>query len=261
MVASALPLLEKLTSDTLRALLSPVAGSFDKRPIVDFKSVICQQGIFYIGLNTLTDPEVASAVGKAMFADLTSTAGRFYKYGRGYGLPGVKEDYKISIHADEFNALITDQFIERQNKGRGAGFEITAYTQTISDIAASLGGNLSKARQSIGNFGNKVMLRVEDKETADLITSQIQTGTVFSVTTESRVTDSSNPDSPEQFKSMSSDKIAGKERPLVSQADIQSLPISHAFAVLEGGWLYKLRFPLLSEVVSLHMMVVRCLRS
>lgn len=36
-------------------------------------------GIVYVGLDALSDPDVASAVGNAMFADLTSVAGSLYK--------------------------------------------------------------------------------------------------------------------------------------------------------------------------------------
>ena len=44
------------------------------------------------------------------------------------------------------------------NKAGGAGFEVTGYTQTISDIEARL-GNRAQAGQVIGNFNTLVMLR------------------------------------------------------------------------------------------------------
>ena len=53
----------------------------DHRPILDWLQVIRNRQIVYVGLDALTDREVATAVGNAMFSDLVSVAGRIYKYG------------------------------------------------------------------------------------------------------------------------------------------------------------------------------------
>jgi len=45
------------------------------------------------------------------------------------------------------------------NKAGGAGFQVTAYTQTWSDIEARI-GNAAKAGQIAGNFNTLIMLRV-----------------------------------------------------------------------------------------------------
>ncbi|MCB5365023.1 hypothetical protein H0484_14895, partial [Pusillimonas sp. CC-YST705] len=42
-----------------------------------------------------------------------------------------------------------DEFIPLINKGGGAGLQVTAYTQTLSDIEARI-GNRAKAGQVIG---------------------------------------------------------------------------------------------------------------
>ena len=65
-------------------------------------------GIVYVGLDALSDYEVAAAVGNSMFADLTSVAGSLYKFGAGHGLPGEATSRRIAIHADEFNELMGD---------------------------------------------------------------------------------------------------------------------------------------------------------
>lgn len=57
----------------------------------------------------------------------------------------------INLHADEFNELMGDEFIPLINKGGGAGIQVTAYTQTLSDIEARIGSR-AKAGQVIGNF-------------------------------------------------------------------------------------------------------------
>jgi hypothetical protein len=64
---------------------------------------------------------VAGAVGNSMFSDLTSTAGRIYKHGETYGQSAPGEPKRrISIHADEFNELIGDEFIPLLKQGRWA---------------------------------------------------------------------------------------------------------------------------------------------
>jgi conjugative coupling factor TraD (TOL family) len=140
LVASLLPLMEKLTTGRTASLLSPeLDDPTDWRPVFDWTSVIHLGGIVYVGLDALSDYEVAAAVGNSMFADLTSVAGSLYKFGTGRGLPGEVKPRRIAIHADEFNELIGDEFIPLLNKAGGAGFQVTAYTQTWSDVEARIG--------------------------------------------------------------------------------------------------------------------------
>ncbi|MFU7556848.1 conjugative coupling factor TraD, PFGI-1 class, partial [Pseudomonas paraeruginosa] len=89
----------------------------------------------YVGLDALSDAEVAAAVGNSMFSDLVSVAGHIYKHGIDDGLPGAVAGARvpINVHADEFNELMGDEFIPLINKGGGAGLQVTAYTQTLSD--------------------------------------------------------------------------------------------------------------------------------
>ena len=171
-VASLLPLLEKLTTGRMAELISPnYADLNDPRPIFDWMQVIRKRAIVYIGLDALSDPEVAAAVGNSMFSDLVSVAGHIYKFGIDDGLPGASNDQKIpvNLHADEFNELMGDEFIPMINKGGGAGIQVSAYTQTISDIEAKI-GNRAKAGQVVGNFNNLFMLRVRETATAELLT-------------------------------------------------------------------------------------------
>lgn len=81
-VASLLPLLEKLTTGKTAELLSPdYTDIHDERPIFDWESIIRKRGIVYVGLDALSDATVAAAVGNSMFADLVSMAGHIYKFG------------------------------------------------------------------------------------------------------------------------------------------------------------------------------------
>ncbi len=76
-----------------------------------------------------------------MFADLVAIAGHIYKHGIDAGVPESVRDRakpKISIHADEVNEMMNNQY-PAADKAGGAGVQVTAYTQTWSDIVARLG--------------------------------------------------------------------------------------------------------------------------
>lgn len=253
LVASLFPLLEKLCSGATGKLLSPdYLDLTDKRPIIDWKSIIRQGGIVYIGLDALSDPEVASAVGCSMFADLTSTAGTIYKFGSDHGLfvyegaDGKKR--KVCLHLDEFNELVGKEFVPMANKAGGAGFQLTAYTQTMSDIIARF-GDRARAGQVIGNLGSIIMLRVKELETAELLTSQLPEVDVNNIVLRSGASDSpGNPDV--DFQSRTEQHIGTQRVPLLHPGDLTRLPKGQAFAFI-GGKLFKLRLPMLNDEKSL----------
>ncbi len=243
-VASLLPLLEKLTTGKTAALLAPDYSDLsDPRPILDWHNIIKSRGVVYVGLDALSDPVVAAAVGNSMFADLVSEGGHIYKFG--LGDEGDKKAGKavINLHCDEFNELMGDEFIPLINKGGGAGFQVTAYTQTLSDIEARI-GNAAKASQVIGNFNSLVMLRVREKNTAMLMTDQLPEVGVYQKTLTSGVTDVSRPGEGTDFNSNVNDQVTLVKVPMISPSDIINLPKGQAFALLEGGRLWKIRMPL-----------------
>lgn len=244
-VASLLPLLEKLTTGKTAQLLAPSYSDLnDPRPIFDWQQVIRKRGIVYVGLDALSDTEVASAVGNSMFADLVSIAGHIYKFGVNDGLPGQSvAKVPINLHCDEFSELMGDEFIPLINKGGGAGLQVTAYTQTLSDIEAGI-GNAAKAGQVVGNFNNLVMLRVRETATAELLTGQLHDVEVLTSTVISGVTDSSDPQSHSDFISNTQDRVSSLSVPLLEPAALIQLPKGQAFALLEGGQLWKIRLPL-----------------
>ncbi|MCP4964401.1 MAG: conjugative transfer system coupling protein TraD, partial [bacterium] len=125
-VSSVGPLMEKLTTGNIAELISPdYLDENDPRPIFEWMDVIRRKGIVYVGLDALTDTTVSCAVGNSMFADLVSVAGHIYKHGVAGEAIGTLPT--ISMHADEFNELIGDEFIPLLNKAGGAGFQVTAY--------------------------------------------------------------------------------------------------------------------------------------
>jgi conjugative coupling factor TraD (TOL family) len=245
-VASLLPLLEKLTTGDIAQLLAPdYMDLTDSRPIFDWMQVIRKRAVVYVGLDALSDAEVASAVGNSMFSDLVSVAGHIYKFGVDDGLPGAVADKKIpiNVHADEFNELMGDEFIPMINKGGGAGIQVTAYTQTLSDIEARI-GNRAKAGQVIGNFNNLFMLRVRETATAELLTNQLPKVEVYTASVMSAATDSSDPHGSTAFTSNTQDRITATTVPMIEPAHVVALPKGQAFGLIEGGQLWKIRMPL-----------------
>ncbi|WP_166798719.1 TraM recognition domain-containing protein, partial [Pseudomonas aeruginosa] len=213
--------------------------------IFDWMQVIRKRAVVYVGLDALSDAEVAAAVGNSMFGDLVSVAGHIYKFGIDDGLPGVAAVARIpiNVHADEFNELMGDEFIPMVNKGGGAGVQVTAYTQTLSDIEARI-GNRAKAGQVVGNFNNLFMLRVRETATAELLTRQLPKVEVYATALMSGATDSSDPHGNTAFTSNTQDRISSNSVPLIEPAHVVALTKGQCFALTEGGNLWKVRMPL-----------------
>lgn len=121
--------------------------------------------------------------------------------------------------------------------------QVTAYTQTISDIEARI-GNAAKAGQVVGNFNTLQMLRVRETRTAELLTKQLQKVNVLTNTLVSGATDTSDPDSATDFTSSSQDRVSATSMPLLEPAHIVKLPKGQMFSLQEGGQLWKVRMPL-----------------
>lgn len=248
LVVTLMPLMEKLTTGKSSELISPNYFDLDDpRPIFDWMQVIRKKGVVYVGLDALSDTMVASAVGNSMFADLVSIAGQIYKFGTGHGLHDEAETRSkmpsICIHADEFNELIGNEFIPLVNKAGGAGIQVTAYTQTWSDIEARV-GSASKAGQVTGNFNTLIMLRVRETATAELLTKQLPKVEVSSLTAVTGASDAGDRDGILGFSTNNEDRLSVQEVEMLGTNDLITLPKGQAFALLEGGRLYKIRLPL-----------------
>lgn len=234
-VSSLGPLLEKLTTGKIAELIAPDYFDIDDpRPIFDWMSVLKQRGIVYLGLDALTDSVVAAAVGNSMFADLVAVSGHLYKHGT--------ESY-VDLHLDEFNELMGEEFVPMVNKSGGAGYRVAAYTQTSADIEVKA-GSAPRAEQVIGNFNTLISLRVKNIKTARLLTDQLPDVEVNALTMVSGATDSSSIADGIDFTSRNEDRVATQTVPLWAPSDVMSLPKGQAFALLDGGQPYKLRFPL-----------------
>lgn len=247
-VASLMPFLEKLTTGKTAQLLAPnYLDINDERPIFDWEQIIRKKGIVYIGLDALSDAVVGSAVGNSMLADLVSIAGYIYKYGVDDGLPGEnRSKVNVCLHTDEVTEIMGDEFIPLVNKARGAGINVNAYTQTISDVEVKV-GSLAKAGQVQGNFNNIIMLRVRETKTAELITSQLPKVDIYKNTVVSGANDTPSPDVATDFTSSTQDRISTESISLLEPSELIQLPRGQAFVLTNGGVLYKVRIPLQSK--------------
>lgn len=246
--ASLGPLLKKLTTGKVAELLSPdYEDTQDARPILDWLQVIRNKQIVYVGLDALTDREVSAAVGNALFADLVAVAGRLYKHGLYDGFYKTATQSKnlprICVHSDEFNEIIGDEFIPLLNKGRGAGITVVAYTQTWSDVEARLKA-AAKAGQVAGNLGTVVMFRCKEARTVEMLLEQLPKVPILRVIPASSSNDTAHGEEGTFFRSANEDRLTHSEQRLIEQNDVLNLSKGQAFALLEGGKLYKLRMPL-----------------
>jgi len=248
LVASLIPLLQKLTTGKVGELLSPEYFDLtDERPIFDIMQLVRRKGILYVGLDSLQDMVVSSAVGVSLLSDIQSVGGSIYRNGYEHGLVDGQDGKlpKMYIHADELSEVVggSDSFIALINKLSGAGARFTGYTQTRSDLEVGM-GDAAKARVIEGNFMNLICLRVREKYTAELLTDQLPEIELSTVMTVSAANDSSNVDNEVDFTSKTEDRVSKVNAPLLEPTALMSLPKGQAFALMNGGDLYKLRIPL-----------------
>jgi len=166
MIAGLLPILVMLTAGRMSDLLSPslsVDGTDAYQDFSDMNTVINGKQVLYMGLDSLSDPMVGSALGSLALADLASTAGEIYNH----RLP-----VPVNIFVDEAAEVINDQLIQLLNKGRGAGINLFIATQTIADFKARMGDE-AKAMQVLANANNIISLRVLDTDTQEFIAKKL----------------------------------------------------------------------------------------
>jgi len=237
MIAALLPLLNQLTSGHMGNLLSPNRlDSTDERPIVDMASIIQRGQTCYIGLDSLTDPIVGSAIGSIILADLAAVAGARYNYG--------VENRPVSIFIDEAAEIINDPFIQLLNKGRGAELRMILATQTFADLETRLGSK-SKALQVLGNVNNTICLRVKDNETQKYITDGLPKVSVNYIMTTQGSTMAA--DAGMRFSGNVGERFMEEEADLLQPALLGQLPNLEFMAIVSGGKLIKGRLPILKD--------------
>lgn len=168
MVVGLLPVLNMLTSEPLGELLSPTYGATEDpagRPVLNSAKAIDKGLVVYIGLDSLTDGTVGSAIGSMILSDLTAVAGTIYNYQKG-------DNPRVNVFVDEAAEVINRPMIQLLNKGRGAGFKLFVATQTFPDLTERMGSK-EAAAQVAGNCNNVIALRLVDQETQQMISDKL----------------------------------------------------------------------------------------
>ena len=240
-------IMDKNYYDKITASVGPVLSEINKSNAssifsfhkstceIELMSAIKNKQIIYIGLDSLTNPNIAQAVGKAFLSDLVSTAGKLYKESN--------TNYRLNLHCDELSEIIQESFVKILNKAGGAGFQVTAYAQTIQDMEVALGSK-AKAEVTEGNLNTLIMLRVKNEETANLLIKVLPQVGVVGHTQVSMVNDTPHGEDGVYFNTTNEDRVQTTQVTMIDVNDIISLPKGQAFVLVNGGELYKVRLPL-----------------
>ena len=235
MVASLIPILSMLTSEPLTDLLSPDLEPGHDKVVTDMSRVIRNNMVCYMGLDSLADATVGSAIGSVMLADMTAVAGDRYNY-------GVDEKKSINVFVDEAAEVINQPTIQLLNKGRGAGFRMFIATQTFADFASRLGDE-NKARQVLANTNNKIALRIQDSETQQYIADGIPKIKAQAMAV--RYGHNIDADMHDQYSASYQEQATKEEADLIPPGVLSELPPLHFFARLSGGKTLKGKIPIL----------------
>jgi hypothetical protein len=85
---------------------------------------------------------------------------------------------------------------------------------------------------------------VKEIATAELLTDQLPDVRIVSTIVSSSVSDTNDPADFADFASRNEDRITTESAPMLSPSDLVQLPKGQAFALVQGGQLYKIRMPL-----------------
>lgn len=237
MVASLLPVMNMLTTGELGQMLSPnMRDAKDTRPVVHSAGIINNAQVAYIGLDSLSDGMVGSALGSLLLADLASVAGKRYNYG--------VNNRPVNVFVDEAAEVINDPCIQLLNKGRGALIRMVIATQTFADFSARTGSD-AKARQILANVNNLIALRVLDSETQKYITDNLPlTRLRYIMRTQGVAT---QPNNPALFSGNLGERLMEEQGELFTPQLLGQLPDLHYIAKLSGGRIVKGRIPILTD--------------
>jgi len=235
MVASLIPILSMLTSAPLAELLSPEFKIGDQEHATDMAKIINNNQVLYIGLDSLADGTVGSAIGSIMLADLTAVAGDRYNY-------GIDSNKPVNLFIDEAAEVINQPTIQLMNKGGGALFRVTISAQTFADFPARLGDE-NKARQVLANINNQIVLRVIDAKTQQYIADSMPKIKAQSLSI--RYGHGVDAKIQDEYQSSYQESMMAEEVELFPAAMLGNLPPLHFLARMSGGRIIKGRLPIL----------------
>jgi len=236
MILALTPLLDKLCSGELGGLLSPDASDInDKREIWDMSQIVHGRAVLYIALNSLADPVVGSAIGSMLLADLASVAGDAYNFG--------KPKHDVFVFVDESAEVVNEQFVQILNKSGGANFKCFFATQTLADFEAKM-GKKPQSLQLLGNANNLIVLRVQDMETAEYLSTKFGETTV-SIEDQSFSGGSQSSAAFIEFRGQVQRSRKSQAAPVITPTLLTLIPNLQFFSRWAGGKIYKGQLPLI----------------
>lgn len=236
MIVAMVPTLTKIAS--LGPLMSPDYDDVtDTRPIFDMKKIVEGKKIFYVGVDALSDPSVASAIAALITADAAGYAGETYNYGEG-------KPPTVHLLVDESGDVLCEPMIQNLNKGRGAGLRIYLAMQAIADIVTALGNNLTLAERVLGNMNNFIIGATQDAKTLDFIEQRL--GEVPILTqARSQGSGQKTEDVGLEYSATRSVSLTEKTQFLVPRNLLMSLPDLHYIGIFNRSQVWKGRIPIL----------------
>ena len=269
MITSLMPVMTMLTSGSLGDLLSPPDDPAEqlKYTYRDTADLIDSNHVVYVGLDSLSDPMVGSAIGALFLSDLACVAGARYNYGGNEPkLDAAKKNIKnqhflakvlslidsekkknqkqfINIFVDEAAEVMNSPAIQLLNKGRGAGFRCFIATQTIADFSARL-GNKDKAQQVIANLNNHLCLRCIDPDTQQFFVKMLPKTKVYTINRSQGLSTNASAGATPTGGNLS-ERMMEEEVPIVPPELLGMLPNLEFFGHLSGGRIIKGRYPLI----------------
>jgi conjugal transfer pilus assembly protein TraD len=236
MLASLTPVLTLLCAGHIGDLLSPDPESKDMRTITDFARAMKDCKVLYLGLDSLSDSMVASAVGSIFLSDMTAMSGARYNYSDQDALKPV------NVIVDEAGEMVGDKLTQMLNKAGGSRIRCILALQTLGDIEAKTGSE-AKARQVLGNLNNTLALRLIDGPTMEYMAESLPETYVRHI----EYTQATSTDTKDLvgFGFRMTEAMKETAVPMVPAPMFSCLPNLEFFAKLSAGRLVKCRIPIL----------------
>jgi len=234
MLASLVPLLSQLSSGTLGEMLSPIKTN--RTNVVNFANVLDQNKIIYIGLDSMADSVVGSAIGQILLADLAAVAAKRYNFSQNLS--------RVNLFIDEAHSVCNKSLMTLANQGAGAGIDLYLASQTLSDFVVALGSE-EHALKLLGNLNTMICGRIIDPWTQTLVSERFGK-THIEQMMRSQSESSGSGTGLLDWGSSWGERISMVEMDLVPASVLGRIPNLEYFALLSNGSLIKGKIPVLT---------------
>ncbi len=233
MLASLVPLLSQLSSGTLGEMLSPSKAKCSK--ILNFSDILEQNKIIYIGLDSMADSVVGSAIGQILLADLAAVAAKRYNFSQNFS--------RVNLFIDEAHSICNKSLLTLANQGAGAGIDLYLASQTLSDFVVALGSE-EHALKLLGNLNTLICGRIIDPWTQTLVSERFGK-THIEQLMRSQSESSGSGTGLLDWGSSWGERVSMVETDLVPASVLGRMPNLEYFALLASGSLLKGKIPVL----------------